>query len=140
MSLPVIALLGPIASGKSQLAAAIIERHPEFGHVAIDRLRAVGESWPELIDRVRTTETPLIVESVALLAEYRQALEQRRATLVCVTCREPARKARVEARDWEYRRPKFDDRRTAHLVVNGEQPFTGPLVDRVVSEAVKRAG
>lgn len=138
--MPVIALLGPIASGKTTLANAILERHPDWTHLSIDRVRDADGDWPDLIEQVYATETPLVVESVALLADYRAALTERHALLVCLVCPERVRASRVRVRGDIYRRPKYDDRRTAHVAVDGTRRHSTALVDRLVAAAAKRAG
>lgn len=138
MAAPLIALLGPIASGKSTIAQAIVDRHP-WRHVSIDRVRDAGGNWPDLIDQVETATSPLVVESVALLADYRAVLDARHALIVCVTCKEPTRAARLRARGERYRRPKYDDRRNAHVVVHGDRNNGAELIDRLVVAATERS-
>lgn len=124
--MPVVAVFGPIASGKSTLAQAMAQRG--YTHLSIDATRKAGGTWEDFIESVRTTRVPTVAESVVLPAEYRAVLDERNARKVYVSCPEHVRIFRVTSRGSTYEKPMIDNSRTADHIVDGTEPFSHDVV------------
>lgn len=126
---PLIAVTGPIASGKTTWCQAFTQAHPDWRHLSIDLVREHGGDWPDLIDIARTITTPHIIESVAAPADYLAILKHRHATLITVTINETIRRQRLRARGWQYKPVAYDDSDHAAIIIDGTQPLDPATID-----------
>jgi len=128
-----IAIVGPIASGKSTLAREIAAHG--FEHLSIDSVRDAGGDWPEFIARVTLASKPTVTESVALPKGYLRVLDLKAAVLVCVTCPEHVRRSRLMERGQAAKPVLWDDSELADFVVDGSKPIASEMVAQILTAA-----
>jgi len=93
----VLAVTGGSCAGKTTLIGELNELLG-WDLLSIDAERAAGRDWPGLDRRVRNARRPVIVESIAMPADYRAALARHDTTIMLVTCTEDERQRRLEHR------------------------------------------